>query len=134
MGILSIYPTLSGMNTKILLAAAGAAALSACTPKSTEPEWEFPLVERARPAAQPPKPATPRTVPAPGEDPFRVPDVTDQLPNHRSGTTPVTPRAALPGDDPLAEIPDTPPPTAVEAPTDESVPAEAPTPPPQGQQ
>ena len=116
------------MNTKILLAIAGAAALSACTssrnPDASSEEWEFPLVEleRSKPRPRAGRPATPAAVSPNG---FRVPDVTQKLPDLRNrpdpsggtgGPSSVTPPTPPPTVTPSPELAPTPGPEAIPAP------------------
>ena len=110
----------SGMNTKILLAIVGVVALSACgknkTPKPVG--WEFPLVEPKRTAVNRHGPAVPPAFNR-GHDPFRQPDVTEQLPNSRNRPVPASSLDPIPRG-PLSSTPLTPPPTPLAAPEEEA--------------
>ena len=124
------------MNTKILLAIAGAVALSACSKnKKTEPVgWEFPLVEPEKPTpvrapavAGRSRPRPPKPKPKPAADEFRQPDPTTKLYDPRKGAAPdpapVPAPAPVPGD-PLSIIPPATPPVATPPP--DIIPVEAP--------
>jgi hypothetical protein len=119
------------MNTKILLAIAGSAALTACS-KTPRPEgWEFPLVESTRQVAARPLAHTPSLL-DPSKDPFRLPDPTENLPNHRKRPAPRINYVPVPDDSnaPLSRGPATPPPTPLEAPEEIPIETGAPSEPP----
>ncbi len=124
------------MNTKILLAIAGSAALTACS-KTPRPEGlEFPVVEPTRQVAARPLAHTPSLL-DPSKDPFRLPDPTENLPNHRKPPAPRINYGPVPDDSnaplssgPLSRGPATHPPTPLEAPEEIPIETDAPSEPP----